>query len=100
MTSLLALPPPPRVKRGLLPWVPDPKGGFPGLFERHGGNFQVPSAHFLSITPGPTPASLPRPYSWPRPSLPAPPVNQAPIFKQVLSAQCSLLSTRCSVLST
>lgn len=72
MTSLLALPPPPRVKRGLLPWVPDPKGGFPGLFERHGGNFQVPSAHFLSITPGPTPPCLLRPL------LLAPPITASP----------------------
>ncbi|XP_038173516.1 cytokine receptor-like factor 2 [Arvicola amphibius] len=30
-----------RAKRGFLPWVPDPKGGFRGLFERHGGNFQA-----------------------------------------------------------
>lgn len=40
-----------RVKRGLLPWVPDPKGGFPGLFERHGGNFQAWIAQDVSLPP-------------------------------------------------
>lgn len=49
MTSLPAH----RVKLGLLPWVPDPKGGFPGLFERHGGNFQVPPTSCRSGSPLP-----------------------------------------------
>lgn len=40
-----------RVKLGLLPWVPDPKGGFPGLFERHGGNFQAWIAQDVSPPP-------------------------------------------------
>ncbi|XP_076781949.1 cytokine receptor-like factor 2 isoform X2 [Arvicanthis niloticus] len=30
-----------RVKEALLPCVPDPRGSFPGLFEKHGGNFQA-----------------------------------------------------------
>ncbi|XP_028712193.1 cytokine receptor-like factor 2 [Peromyscus leucopus] len=29
-----------RVKNVLMPCVPDPKGSFPGLFEKHGGDFQ------------------------------------------------------------
>ncbi|KAL1784847.1 cytokine receptor-like factor 2 [Sigmodon hispidus] len=29
-----------RVKNALMPCVPDPKGSFPGLFEKHGGDFQ------------------------------------------------------------
>ncbi|XP_029329601.1 cytokine receptor-like factor 2 isoform X5 [Mus caroli] len=31
-----------RVKDALLPCVPDPSGSFPGLFEKHHGNFQNP----------------------------------------------------------
>ncbi|EDL84499.1 thymic stromal-derived lymphopoietin, receptor [Rattus norvegicus] len=30
-----------RVKEALLPGVPDPRGSFPGLFEKHHGNFQA-----------------------------------------------------------
>lgn len=30
-----------RVKRLLMPSVPDPKDSFPGLFEHHRGDFQV-----------------------------------------------------------
>lgn len=32
------------MKEALLPCVPDPRGSFPGLFEKHGGNFQVGGA--------------------------------------------------------
>ncbi|XP_075799110.1 cytokine receptor-like factor 2 isoform X3 [Microtus pennsylvanicus] len=53
LTSLLLLLALWRVKRGLLPWVPDPRGGFQGLFERHGGNFQAWIAQDVSPPPKP-----------------------------------------------
>lgn len=59
----------PRVKHSLLPWVPDPRGGFRGLFERHGGNFQVSPTHFLSVrvplpVPHPSTSSLTLDQHW------------------------------------
>ncbi|XP_057610875.1 cytokine receptor-like factor 2 isoform X3 [Chionomys nivalis] len=53
VTSLLLLLALWRVKCGLLPWVPDPRGGFRGLFERHGGNFQAWIAQDVSPPPNP-----------------------------------------------
>ncbi|XP_069895509.1 cytokine receptor-like factor 2, partial [Dipodomys merriami] len=37
-----------RVKQRLLPWVPDPRGSFPGLFETHHGHFQIKGSSFES----------------------------------------------------
>ncbi|XP_049988583.1 cytokine receptor-like factor 2 isoform X6 [Alexandromys fortis] len=53
LTSLLLLLALWRVKHSLLPWVPDPRGGFRGLFERHGGNFQAWIAQDVSPPPKP-----------------------------------------------
>ncbi|XP_041509382.1 cytokine receptor-like factor 2 isoform X2 [Microtus oregoni] len=53
LTSLLLLLALWRVKRGLLPWVPDPRGGFQGLFEQHDGNFQAWIAQDVSPPPKP-----------------------------------------------
>ena len=103
MTSLLALPPPPPGSSAASrPGSRTPKGGFPGPFERHGGNFQVPSARFLSLAPGPAPASLPRPYSWPRPAHHRRPhlcTRPRPLNRcSVLSALYLVLGAPCSVL--
>ncbi|XP_042529408.1 cytokine receptor-like factor 2 [Dipodomys spectabilis] len=40
-----------RVKQRLLPWVPDPRGSFPGLFETHHGHFQEWILHTQAVTP-------------------------------------------------
>ncbi|XP_028608213.1 cytokine receptor-like factor 2 [Grammomys surdaster] len=43
-----------RVKEALLPCVPDPRGSFPGLFEKHGGNFQAWIADAEAAAPATT----------------------------------------------
>lgn len=42
-----------RVKEALLPGVPDPRGSFPGLFEKHHGNFQAWIADSQAAVPTP-----------------------------------------------